>query len=281
LESVDDSTGNLNEGRMPGMLEKWLADHELEHASEFLDVQVVTEVETGVEEDALYGYLGRELLRNYVVPGELAAIFRDLGLPEVADHLARHKFPSAEWIRTGDFGEALAGALFRSVRRWCVPILKLRYKQRPNQPVQGADLLGFRLRLSPPVVAVPEVKTRTRKRLDVGLNASTSLGQVLEDLPSSVQFVVARLLEQGNALASNVARLLDDGYVVERHIVLVHDNDQWDDRITQRLAAAEDEPTQLTVVRLANLKDVVSNAFIAAGRAPGRMAERQTELTDA
>jgi hypothetical protein len=30
--------------------------------------------------------------------------------------------------------------------------------------------------------------------------------------PSSIQFVVARLLEQGNALASRIARLLDEGY---------------------------------------------------------------------
>jgi hypothetical protein len=45
------------------------------------------------------------------------------------------------------------------MRRWCVPVLKLRYKQSPNQPVQGADVIAFQLRRDPPVVAVPEVKT--------------------------------------------------------------------------------------------------------------------------
>jgi hypothetical protein len=262
------------------MLEKWLAEHHVERVSDFLNVQVVTEGGP-VEGDALYDYLGRELLRNYVVPGELSAIFRDLGAPEVADHLTAHKFPTLERVRTGDFGEAMTGALFRRVRRWCVPILKLRYKQRPNQPVQGADFLGFRLRLTPPVVAVPEVKTRTSKRLDVGVEASKSLGQVLDDLPSSLQFVVARLLEQGNALATRIARLLDEDFAVERHIVLVHDNDKWDDRITERLAIAEDEPTRLTVIRLRDLKNLIAETFGAAALTPGRRAERRVKTPDA
>ncbi|MBA3431550.1 MAG: hypothetical protein H0U16_08745 [Actinobacteria bacterium] len=258
------------------MLERWLAEQDVERVSDVLEVQLVTEGEP-LEEDALYGYLGQELLRNYVVPGELAAVFSDLGVPEVADHLVKHKFPSVERIRNGDFGEALTGALFRRMQRWRVPILKLRYKQRPNQPVQGADLLGFRLRVSPPLVAVPEVKTRTTKRLDVAVDASMSLKQVLDDLPSSVLFVVARLLEQGNALAFRIARLLDDGFTVERHVVLVHDNDKWDDRITARLVTPEDEPTKLTVVRLTNLKDVITKAFTAATLAPGPPGPAQGE----
>ncbi len=262
------------------MIEKWLVEQDPEQVSAVLDIQVVTADET-VDEDTLYDYLGHELLRNYVVPGELEMIFRDLGVPEVADHLANHKFPTLDSIRTGDFGEAMSGALFRRARRWCVPILKLRYKQRPNQPVQGADFLGFRLRQSPPVVAVPEVKTRTDKRLNVGVEASTSLDHVLEELPSSVEFVVARLLEQHSALAPRVAQLLDEGYTVERHIVLVHDDGQWDDRISERLAAAEDEPTQLTVIRLANLKNIIDKSFAEAALAPRRLADREAGTSDA
>lgn len=52
--------------------------------SAVLDIQVVT-ADQAVDEDALFDYLGHELLRNYVLPGELEAIFRYLGVPEVAD----------------------------------------------------------------------------------------------------------------------------------------------------------------------------------------------------
>lgn len=251
------------------MLEKWLADQGVERISDVVDLQVLRENED-VDRDALTEYLGKEILRNYVVPGELEAVFEDLGVPEVANHLANHKFPSVVRVRNGDFGEAVTGALFRRVRRWCVPILKLRYKQRPNQPVQGADVLGFHLRSTPPVVAVPEVKTRTTRHLNLAMDARVSLQQVLDDLPSSLQFVVARLLEQSNALAPQIARLLKDDFDVERHIVLIHDDERWDDRITTRYTDEEDQPTTLTVVRINDLTDVIVKAFLSAQQTPRR-----------
>lgn len=256
------------------MLEKWLADNGVERITDVVDLQVLTESQD-VDREALIGYLGKEILRNYVVPGELELVFEDLGVPEVAAHLSQHKFPSIVRVRNGDFGEAVAGALFRRVRRWCVPILKLRYKQRPNQPVQGADVLAFHLRSNPPVVAVPEVKTRTTRHLNLALDARAGLQQVLDDLPSSLQFVVARLLEQGNALAPRIAKLLVDDFDIERHIVLIHDDDRWDERITTRFTDEEDQPTMLTVVRINELSDVIGKAFLSAQQAPSRRNESE------
>jgi hypothetical protein len=258
------------------MLERWLSADEIAAVAENLGLRRMS-TDGSMDEPALNAWLGHELLRNYVGPGELDATFRDLGLPEVADHLAKHKFPTDEIVQVGDFGEALGGALFRRVDRWCVPVLKLRFKHRPNQPVQGADFVAFRLTRTPPVVAAPEVKTRTKKELDVGVRASQSLQQVLDDLPSSIQFIVARLIEQGSALAHRVARLLDEGYEVERHIVLVHDDGQWDERIVERLAAAVSAHTETTVIRLADLRQIVSRAYAAAAADPARTAQRRTE----
>jgi hypothetical protein len=259
------------------VLDKWLNREDLEAVSGVLDVRRLS-ADGAVDEQALGVWLGHELLRNYLGPKELEgleAAFRDLGMPEVAEHLKMHKFPTQENIRTGDFGEALGGALFRRVRRWCVPILKLRFKQRPNQPVQGVDFLALRLRRRPAVVAAPEVKTRTRKDLDVGVEAATSLQNVLEVLPSSIQFVAARLLEQGSPIAHRVARLLVDGYEVERHIVLVHDDEEWDDRIVERLADAVSARTETTVIRLSKLKETIASAYSAAAVDPARTAARR------
>lgn len=258
------------------MLERWLSAGDLATIAENLDLRRMS-TDGNIDEAALDAWLGHELLRNYVGPRELDATFRDLGLPEVADHLAKHKFPTDEKVQVGDFGEALGGALFRRVDRWCVPVLKLRFKHRPNQPVQGADFVAFRLTRTPPQVTAPEVKTRTRKELDVGVKATQSLQQVLDDLPSSIQFIVARLLEQGSALAHRVARLLDEGYEVERHIVLVHDDGQWDERIVERLAAAVSTRTETTVIRLADLKGMVSRVYAAAAADPARTARRRAE----
>lgn len=262
------------------MLDKWLSREVCTRVSGLLEVRNVSS-EGNVDEQELNDWLGHELLRNYVSPGgldALEAVFADLSMPEVADHLRRHKFPTDEVVRTGDFGEALGGALFRRVRRWCLPVLKLRFKQRPNQPVQGADFVAFRLRRTPAIVAAPEVKTRTRKRLDVGVDATQSLESALNELPASIQFVLDRMMEQGSALAYRIARLLSEGYEVERHIVLIHEDEQWDRRIVDRLAQAVTSPTETTVVRLSRLKDTIASAYSAAARDPARTADRHRRV---
>jgi hypothetical protein len=249
------------------MLERWLKGGEPARQG-LLELDVLA-ADAGIDEDELMVWLGRELERNYVTPGELETIFEDLGAPEVAEHLRRNKFPTQKSIRNGDFGEAVTAALYRRVRRWCVPVLKLRYKQRPNQPVQGVDVIGFRLREDPPVVAVPEVKTRTDRRLDVGVDAHESLEKVLVDLPQAITFVVARLNDRGIALATRVAQLLKTPYVVERHIVLVNDDTAWSDTIIERLGGKITNETSVTVIRIPSLADVITKAYDAAVKAPG------------
>lgn len=191
-----------------------------------------------VDPQAAQDWLGHELLRNYVPADELnvlEAVFRDLGLPELADHLIKHKFPSEPKVCSGGFGEALSGALFRRVRRWCVPILKLRYKHRPDQPVQG----------------------------------------VMGDLLSSITFVAARLSERGLTLGSHIGQLLVSEFRVERHIVLVQDERHRDRRVVERLEPELTEQTEVTVIRLPELRDLIGDAYASAATAPARIAARR------
>ncbi|MFC9760025.1 hypothetical protein [Streptomyces sp. NPDC056921] len=112
-------------------------------------------------------------------------MFDDLGTPEVADYLRANKFPADIKVRHGDSGGIVTADLYRKVRRWCVPILKLRYKQTPNQAVQGTDVLAFRFRQTPQVIAVPEVKTRATRKRALGTEAYDSLEKVLGRLVAS------------------------------------------------------------------------------------------------
>lgn len=249
------------------MLQNWLKDGEPESQG-LLEVRMVEAAEDAAD-DALIQWLGHELQRNYLMPGELEAVFEDLGVPEVAEHLRRNKFPSRVEVRNGDFGEALAAALYRREWRWCVPVLKLRYKQRPDQAVQGADVIAFRLRRDPPVVAVPEVKTRTIRRLDVGIKANTSLEQILARVPENITFVVAMLSSRGvGALASRVALLLKAPYTLERHIVLVNDREQWSEEIITRLRDVTQAATSVAVVRIPGLAAMITDAYAAAAAGP-------------
>jgi hypothetical protein len=251
------------------MLDQWLGREDRRQVSSHLDLCEVV-VDDSLGEAEIQDALGRELLRNFLHPKERIALveaLRNLGLEGMAAHLTEHKLPTTVSVRHGDFGEALAGVLFRRVRRYCVPVMKLRYKHRPNQAVQGCDLLAFRLSRTPAVVATPEVKTRTTKKLKIGQEANESLESGIRTLPSSIQFVGARMTEGGHAaIGSRIMALLAGGYVVERHIVLVHDEDLWDERIVDGLKDAVGEKTEATVIRIKSLRDRIDAAYDAAPR---------------
>lgn len=130
------------------MIDKWLEQQHVEQPEGELRYEALAESGRMTDTDVME-QLGREVARNYLTPGELARIFDDLGAPEVADYLRVSKFPSTTRVRHGDFGEIVTAALYRRVRRWCVPILKLRYKQTAEQAVQGTDVMAFRFRQNP------------------------------------------------------------------------------------------------------------------------------------
>lgn len=254
------------------MFNKWLSPQEVEQPDG--QVQYEALVDSGeIDEDSLVDQLAHEVTRNYVAPGELALVFDDLGAPEVADYLRTNKFPSDIKVRHGDFGEIVTGALYRRVRRWCVPILKLRYKQTPNQAVQGTDVLAFRFRQQPPVVAVPEVKTSTYRERRLPQRAQDSLDMVLARLDESIAFAMARCADRGQGfLARRLADLLraPGNRVVERHILFVHDAGAWQEDVVALLADKVTEPTALTVIKIENLKNFIARVYAAAETAPGR-----------
>lgn len=252
------------------MLDRWLHNETFQKQSALLDVRRVS-ADTAAENEELEQWLGHELMRNYFDPKKRAALvdtLLNLGIEGLADHVAQTNFPDDPKVVTGEFGEALVGAVFRKQRRYTVPILKLRYKHRRNAPAQAADLMAFRLSTTPPVIAVPEVKTRNVKELDAGKKAHQSLLGALATLNESIDFVASRLLDQGNPLGARVLALLsDDTKVIERHVFVVHEDSTWDERILQRLEEVVDATTEATVIRINNLKNRISRSYEVAARA--------------
>ncbi|MDX3365020.1 SAVED domain-containing protein [Streptomyces sp. ME02-6987-2C] len=258
------------------MFGKWLEPQQVEQPEGELHYEVL--VESGKDDDeTVMDQLGHDIARNYLNPNELALVFDDLGSPEVAAYLRANKFPADIKVRHGDFGEIVTAGLYRRVRRWCVPILKLRYKQTPGQAVQGTDVLAFRFRQTPPVIAVPEVKTRATRKRDLGKEAYDSLEKVLDRLDESLHFALARCSERNHQflvrhLAALVRRPRDR--VVERHMVFVHDALVWKEDVVELLADVVTRRTELTVVKIRDLKDFVARAYRAAETSAG---PRRTE----
>jgi len=271
------------------VLEKWLRNEQQRAHSDVLQVREVI-ADTTAEGADLDAWLAHELMRNYFAPANRAVLvetLKGLDLPNLAEWVLAKKLPSKDMVRIGEFGEALVGAVLRKLRRYTLPILKLRYKHTPNDPVKGADLLAFRLSIKPPVIAVPEVKTRTlRKRpdYDVGKEAHDSLASALRTLDSSIEFVGARLIDQGNlALATRVLALLTEmPKQIERHVFVLHEDSQWTDRVVERLDAVVTDNTDFTVVRMQKLKERIATTYEAAAHAlyPNSRNESSTPTSE-
>lgn len=78
----------------------------MEQPDGLLEYQLLTDGGL-IEEDELVERLGHEVMRNYLVPGELANVFDDLGAPEVAGYLRKNKFPVDRKTGTGTLGRSL------------------------------------------------------------------------------------------------------------------------------------------------------------------------------
>ena len=221
------------------------------------------------DDDELVDQLARELRRNYLEPDELAGLLDSLGAGIVAQHLRDHKFPSQTIQRHGDFGEALTGAIFRHDRRYCVPIMKLRYKQRRNLPLPGADVLAFRFSGARPVIAVPEVKTRATRRRDVLVQAVESLDKIVPGgLAEAIIFVHARFRSTNPTLADRIAGLLapTSDHLVERFLVIVHDAATWKDDVIDTARPKISEETTALVVHLDGLAALVDKVYQRASQ---------------
>ena len=221
----------------------------------------------GLDDETRIAMLGRELRRNYVDTKALEVLFNDLGAPQVAAHIRSCILPADDKVRIGEFGETVATALFRLSYRYAVPILKLRFKDSPNDPMKGTDLLAFRLRETPPVIAAPEVKTHTQTRRSLGLGekAEHSLSIALNRLDESINFVVRMLTTQGHtALAVRIGKVMLGTRVIERHMVFVHESSSFSQAMMTRLEAALTGPTTAHVVRLDGLAALIKAAYTAA-----------------
>jgi hypothetical protein len=101
-------------------LAQWLKIQSVTRDDGILQVDELVTTEQ-IDQAELRVALGHELRRNYVSRAALEAIFNDLGALEVAKHLRDNVLPEQLHVRHGEFGEALTGAHFRTVLRYCSP----------------------------------------------------------------------------------------------------------------------------------------------------------------
>jgi hypothetical protein len=121
------------------VIERWLAAE----APDGLGFAVEDWVAQDIDRDAVLLILSREILRSYERLNYLSRRLAERGLDRVAEHIRDNLLPGPGRQRIGDFGELVATAVFRRLKRYTVPVLKLRFKLDPNESQRLIDVVGF------------------------------------------------------------------------------------------------------------------------------------------
>ena len=215
--------------------------------------------------------LAELLADSYWGSGYLEGLAARYGFDEVRQrYLLARSGPNVA-VRRGDFGEAVTVAYLREVEGYTVPVLKLRFKIGANQTLPGTDCVSFKVSEDSLLeVAFVESKLRTSLDLSVAVQGCSQLKRDADnDVPEMLTFIARRLRDTDHPLTNLVEQ-----YVFERNtdldkylLVIVHETDNWDERILENL---EDEdmglaPLHVYVAQLSDLKNLADGAFSAMG----------------
>ncbi|MEV0193389.1 hypothetical protein AB0I39_33275 [Kitasatospora purpeofusca] len=133
-------------------------------------------------------------------------------------------------------------------------------------------MLAFRFRKDPPAIAVPKVKTLASRDRTMVQDTYESLDKVLGRLDENVAFTNDRA---HTFLAHRLGVLLrpSAAWAVERYMLFVHDARSSKEDIVKQFDQQVSERTELTIVKIAELRDFVARVYDAA-------AETATGRTD-
>jgi hypothetical protein len=64
-----------------------------------------------------------------------------------------------------------------------------------------------------------------------------------------------------------MALLTEMPKVIERHVFVVQEDSQWHDRVIDKLSEVVTEATEVTIIRMAKVKERIATTYEAAARA--------------
>jgi hypothetical protein len=109
-------------------------------------------------------------------------------------------FPKPESTRKGNLAEVLLAEYIAAHRPTSVPVYRLRYNPNIDQSMKGDDVLGFDFEHQPVRIVIGEAKFRSSPTITAVREIGDSLKRSHDlGLPASLEFVAARLFEQGQA----------------------------------------------------------------------------------
>jgi hypothetical protein len=208
-------------------------------------------------------YLAQSILSARLDPGFLSSLARELGWDHVEELVGR-AVPRDPRAKAGDFGEILAAALLEEFHGYQIPINKLRFKLTRGQMLPATDIFALKTTADGSIseVCYSESKLRASPDLGAGTDGYAQLYETVNSqIPEILQFVLARLYENGNPMFQRLAQFLKDrrdlsGSTTHR-LFLCYDLGHWDDRVLSNVEDSAPKLSSFTIHKLV-ISDLIS-----------------------
>lgn len=223
-----------------------------------------------------HGFLGCHIRESYLSPERMQEILKENGLARLAIQV-RRKLPRKQETRVGEFGEIVSRVILEDIFGLRVPVIKIRYKTHRDIPVHGMDIVAFRFGDNDrdDVLYLIEVKTATsssycrssqnviKKKLSV-----LDMEQILDELNQILDWL-PKLKDDGTpnrernrVLAFYNRYEQDETGEIKLAPFLVQERAYWSERnITELVEAAFDHPTNIVVVKLRELRQLIDEIY--------------------
>lgn len=154
--------------------------------------------------------LKKAIIEHLTRPKKMQRYKTNSKFAELEAYIAE-KMPTADKVRKGDFGEIIGCEHLNQRYNYEFPVFKLRYKPVVNSPMQGEDILGFKMEGGKiQRICVGESKFRSGHESDAVKEAHERLDAAYNPHPTSLIFI-SEILEDNvetEELADQVSDLI-------------------------------------------------------------------------
>ena len=158
--------------------------------------------------EKIYDKLVERVIEHYTELERINNYLEDEKFSKLEKHI-NESLPNMPNHEKGDFGEIFGTEHLKQFYDYTFPIFKLRYKLKPNDSIEGEDILGFYIKNDEITgICVGESKVRTKSNSKVIEEAIDQLEKAYNPYPVLIRFYSKRIYEIDKDLAEKIEDLL-------------------------------------------------------------------------
>lgn len=220
--------------------------------------------------ESIYDELVKTVVNHYSHPRRIKRYLKDEKFSKLENYI-NNRIPTVSNHKLGDFGEIFGTEHLKQFYGYCFPVVKLRYKSKPNKSLDGEDILGFFIEDGEITrICVGESKVRSQSDSYVLEDALDQLKKSYNPHPILLKYYSDRIYEN-NGYSDEFGEKIED--LMSPDVFIGIEKDNWIFYITGFLPRkfnvdnSSDELDNLVLVHMYfnNLNEFVEDIYKDCG----------------